>query len=512
MAKHNPKIVVLKEGKIGLPEAADEVLKAASIKRDHAQDSVSVMQSDYKPAELDVMSNPTFGYFTADLTDAEVVKLQESADVEEVVDDEVVFAFDPDVPAGGTMVRPEEDIGEDFDEALLEHDSEETRALQEELDQSLAAPMEEPSAEDIAHATQAAPSVTEDLIAIEHALVGMSQGFAPDVALPPGVWPSEMAPVVRGVLETLREQNRTPEQVSDEELGTLLRGRAAPAALAAGIDIILPNIRMIFANLAWRYSQGLHARVAIMDTGISRHIDLRPLGGVSFVPGVASWHDDHGHGTHVSGTAAAIFNGTGIVGVAPRSSLYAVKVLNRAGSGMKSWILNGLAWCYYRRMHVVNMSLGSNYHTHDPSKYDTLYERYGRILRSRGILIVAAAGNNYRKPVANPARCPSYMAVSAIDYQRRFASFSSIGPQVEICAPGVNILSTVPGNSYAMKSGTSMATPHVTGTAALRKSRFPSLSGDAIRWRIRNTALDLGTPGHDWFYGFGQVNAYRAVL
>lgn len=511
MAQHKPKIVVLKESKVGVPEAADEVLKAASIKREHSEESVSKMQSDYEPAELDVMANSTFGYFATGLTDSEVAKLQESDDVEEVVDDEEVFAFDPDVPAGGTMVRPEEDIGEDFDEALLEHDADEMRALEDELNPDLFIPTEEPGAEDIRLATELEPSLTEDDIAIEHALLDLSEGRGAEFPMPPGVWPAEMTPVVRSVLATLSEQNRTPDQVGDEELGALLRSSVAPAPVAAAADVILPNIRMIYAHYAWRYSTGARARMAVLDTGISPHLDLRIIGGVSYVPGVASWRDDHGHGTHVSGTAAALLNGRGIVGVAPRASLYAVKVLNRIGRGYKSWILNGLAWCYHRRMHVVNMSLGSNFHTHDPRQYDTLYERYGRILRSRGILIVAAAGNSYRRPVGNPARCPSYMAVSAIDYRRRFAGFSSIGPQVEICAPGVQILSTVPGNRYGRSSGTSMATPHVTGTAALVKSRNPSWHGDVIRHKLWRTALDLGTPGRDWFYGYGQVNAYRAV-
>jgi len=103
------------------------------------------------------------------------------------------------------------------------------------------------------------------------------------------------------------------------------------------------------------------------------------------------------------------------------------------------------------------------------------------------------------------------MAVAAIDSRRRRAYFSSYGPQVEIAAPGVNIISTIPGGRYGSKSGTSMAAPHVTGVAALVKRRHPSWHGDRIRVHLWRTALDLGVPGRDWLYGYGQVNAWRAV-
>jgi subtilisin len=233
---------------------------------------------------------------------------------------------------------------------------------------------------------------------------------------------------------------------------------------------------------------------------------------------VTSWSDDNGHGTHVAGTIAAIANRRGVVGVAPHARLYAVKVLkDLAGgfggraSGKLSWILNGLAWCYRNRMHIVNLSLGSGAATHNPGVYNIAYERIGQRLRRLGILCVASAGNDNHHPVGNPARCPSYMAVSAIDRQRRLASFSSVGPQVEICAPGVRVMSTFPRSNYKAMSGTSMAAPHVTGVAALVKRRRPTWHGDTIRVHLRRTAIDLGRPGRDWAYGYGQVHAWRAV-
>ena len=110
-----------------------------------------------------------------------------------------------------------------------------------------------------------------------------------------------------------------------------------------------------------------------------------------------------------------------------------------------SWILNGLMWCYRARMHVVNLSLGSRVTTHNPRVFNAAYEHVGRRLRSRGILLVAAAGNDHHRPVSNPARCPSYLAVSALDRRRRLTTFTNVGPQIELSAPGQGILSTFPG-------------------------------------------------------------------
>jgi subtilisin family serine protease len=321
--------------------------------------------------------------------------------------------------------------------------------------------------------------------------------------------------IIKCALETTSGQ---VVEVSDEKISEILGAHGASggsATVQAVRDYITCGLKIIYAPPAWRYSTGAGVRVAVVDTGIApRHPDLRVYGGASFVPGVTRWHDDHGHGTHVAGTIAATANGRGVIGVAPAARLYAVKVLNSRGSGRISGILNGLAWCLRYRMHVVNLSLGSEVTTHDPRVYSRAYETAARRLRRAGILPVAAAGNSGRgrRPfVGNPGRCPSFMAVGAVDCSRRRAPFSSYGPQVEICAPGVGTWSTVPPNRYGQKSGTSMACPHVAGVAALVKRRRPAWSGDAIRVHMRRTALDLGTPGRDWFYGYGQVRAWHAV-
>jgi subtilisin family serine protease len=506
-----PKIVLYKEDIDGRDFAT------VSVEAANVVDAFEVMMTDFVPEINDVPVNDEGKFFVANLTDSEAREMADKSEVEDVVDDIEVFALEQ------TPLDPME--GEDgFDDDLalgeLELDPEDIEALEE--DPYPEWNPEDPedillTPEEARLLTQLDPSVTEEDIELEHQLLegtleGVDEVSAERIWLPKIPIPREkLIKLVKCILKCMLEQGGKAEEMSDEDIEAMLRSAGAEEEVLRRRDIILPNIRQIYAPQAWRYSTGAGVRVAVVDTGIDpRHPDLRVYGGVSYVPGVTSWRDDHGHGTHCAGIIAASINGRGIVGVAPRARLYAVKVLNRRGSGMLSWILNGLMWCYRAGMHVVSLSLGSRERTHDPNVYNKAYEHVGRILRRRGILCIAAAGNDYHRPVGNPARCPSYMAVSAIDSRRRLATFTSVGPQVEICAPGVNILSTVPGG-YRRMSGTSMACPHVSGVAALVKSRRRTWHGDRIRVHMWKTAFDLGTPGRDWAFGYGQVNAFRAV-
>lgn len=282
------------------------------------------------------------------------------------------------------------------------------------------------------------------------------------------------------------------------------------------------NITMVRADRVWGRVTGRGVKVAVLDTGIDEnHPDLSVKGGVSMVPGNTSWDDDQGHGTHCAGIIGARNNPAGVVGVAPESDLYAVKVLNDRGSGYLSWILAGMGWAEQQRMDVASMSLGSN--VSSPDAACTLaYQRAAERLSRAGCITIAAAGNNGRDPVnpwvGNPARCAGFMAVAAVDRNKDLAAFSSRGPSslcslcgVEISAPGVSINSTVRGGGYGIKSGTSMACPHVAGAAALLKELHPTWSPSTIRARLRATADDLGVPGNDVEYGAGLLNCYRAV-
>ncbi|WP_374709330.1 S8 family peptidase [Desmospora profundinema] len=248
--------------------------------------------------------------------------------------------------------------------------------------------------------------------------------------------------------------------------------------------------------------RGQGVKVAVLDTGIDyNHEDLNVRGGASFVGG--NYMDRNGHGTHVAGTIAAVDNSIGVIGVAPDAELYAVKVLSDSGSGSYSGIAQGIEWAIDNGMDVINMSLGGS------SSSSVLQSAVQRAYNS-GIVVVAAAGNSGAgtDTVGYPAKYPEAIAVAAVDSNNQRASFSSTGPSVELSAPGVNVLSTIPRNRYSSYSGTSMASPHVAGVAVLVKSANPSLSNVQIREAMNATAIPLGASNQ---YGNGLVDAVAAV-
>lgn len=512
MAEKKPKIIIVKEDFTATQVAEESVSKV--VKSAEVMDAVDMMATDFEPDESTVLSNEEFSLVFASLTDVEANKLMGKAGVEAVEDDDWAYASqDLDEPDGegrfdDEFIEQDEEASLEIDEALSEFEF----LSEEDLD------LMTPSSEDAALAAQFESDFDEMEIDDNGEIVTLNEPAARQ-AEAAGIPRDKLLPLIRCVIScAIKETSGRVQDVSDEKIGELLASfslEGSSAAVRACRDYITCGLKIIYAPQTWRYSMGTGVRVAVVDTGITpRHPDLRVYGGASFVPGVPSWHDDHYHGTHVAGSIAALRNCRGVVGVAPRARLYAVKVLNRRGSGRTSWILNGLAWCYRHHMHVVNLSLGSGASTHDPRVYSRAYEAAGRRLRRRCILPIAAAGNSggTRSPyVGNPARCPSFMAVGAIDCRRRRAPFSSYGPQVEICAPGDKVWSTFPPNRYRQLSGTSMAAPHIAGVAALVKRRHPSWCGDRIRVHLMRTALDLGRPGRDWFYGNGQVRAFHAV-
>lgn len=257
---------------------------------------------------------------------------------------------------------------------------------------------------------------------------------------------------------------------------------------------------------AWSSTEGNGVRVAILDTGIDpNHSDLRVRGGVNTING-GDWVDRNGHGTHVAGTVAALQNSVGVVGMAPRADLYAVKVMSDNGSGTLSSLIAGIDWSVRNGMQVINMSLSTN--SDSPSLRSAVDRAY-----AAGVLLVAAAGNNGNADgsgdlVRFPARYDSVIAVAATDSQNRRASFSATGTALELAAPGVSISSTTPGNRYSTFSGTSMAAPHVAGTAALIWAANPSLTNNDIRRMLRDGASNLGRRDH---FGFGLVNVTRSL-
>lgn len=264
------------------------------------------------------------------------------------------------------------------------------------------------------------------------------------------------------------------------------------------------GVERVNAPAVWaREIEGVGIRVAIVDTGVGPHLDLpRPVDGITLVPRTNSWHDDEGHGTHVAGTIAALRNGEGVAGVAPRVNLLAVKVLDNTGRGPWDRIAAGITWAVNNGADVINLSLGG-------SDLSDEIRRALALARTRGVTVCAAAGNDYGGAVSYPARDPLCIAVASTTRQNRRAPHSNVGPEVDLAAPGQDILSTVRGNRYEEGwNGTSMATPHVAGVAALVLSR-QRLDPSSLQRRLMGNAFPLGSTNE---FGAGLVQADRAVL
>ncbi|XXY50917.1 S8 family serine peptidase [Sorangium sp. So ce269] len=254
---------------------------------------------------------------------------------------------------------------------------------------------------------------------------------------------------------------------------------------------------------------GRGIRVAILDTGIDlRHPDFRDrkVNTRSFVPGEGV-QDRRGHGMHTAGTACGPLTPfrQPRYGVASEAELYIGKVLSDAGSGTDGWILNGINWALASGCRVISMSLGA------PREPMEAYRQAGQRALDRGAIIIAAAGNESRRsqghiaPTGVPANSPTIFSVAAVDSRLRVADFSC-GGKVEIAAPGVDVHSAWPmPDAYNRISGTSMATPHVAGVAALMMQADPAASGMNIWNRLRSTARQLNAPASD--VGAGLVQA-----
>ena len=245
------------------------------------------------------------------------------------------------------------------------------------------------------------------------------------------------------------------------------------------------GVKRVNAAGAWGFTAGKGVKVAVVDTGINfTHPDLAPnyKGGWNAIISTASPMDDQGHGTHVSGTIAAVRDLKGVVGVAPEVDLYGVKVLDKNGSGQYSWVVAGIEWAVMNGMDVINMSLGGGSGTE-------ALKAIMKKSKEMGVAVVCAAGND-SGPVNFPAKYPEAIAVSASDSADKIASFSSRGPEIVVIAPGVNVYSTRKGGGYTTMSGTSMACPHTAGLAALAVGAGAKGS-DAVRAALKAAATPL---------------------
>jgi thermitase len=260
-------------------------------------------------------------------------------------------------------------------------------------------------------------------------------------------------------------------------------------------------------------------RIGVVDTGIDQaHPDLSGqtvacaqsrglLGVFAGTIEVGQCADDNDHGTHVAGTIAAkANNGTGVAGVAFNADLVICKALGGPlGTGSTADVANCINWVASQGVRVISMSLGGGDST---TLRNAVLAAWNN---GNGALVVAAAGNDGDATLNYPAAYAEVVSVAATDSADARASFSNANGDVEIAAPGVDILSTIRGGAYDSFSGTSMATPHVAGVAGVLRQLFPSESAAAIRSRLTTTVDDLGPAGRDSSFGFGRVNFCRAA-
>lgn len=282
------------------------------------------------------------------------------------------------------------------------------------------------------------------------------------------------------------------------------------------------NMKLIRADTVWPTGKfGTGVKVAVIDTGIASHPNLRTYGGQSFVAGVSSYEDDNGHGTHCAGIIAGKGRNN-VFGVAFGSHLYAVKALDRNGSGFTSAILAGINWCVQNRMNVISMSLGGK---RGP---DASYIRAIKTCHENNIIVVCASGNSFTStfPWVNaPANSftrgdefASPLAIASVDSNKLIASSSSRGGQVAdwnqvtISAPGVSVLSTYLNFGYAIMSGTSMACPHVAALAALIVESDRGISPTGVMAIIATSATPLGNASYpNEPYGYGLIDCANAL-
>jgi thermitase len=261
----------------------------------------------------------------------------------------------------------------------------------------------------------------------------------------------------------------------------------------------------IDAPAAWNKTLGNGVRVAVVDSGIDGdHPDLESKIALQkdLLDNDDVANDDVGHGTHVAGTiGAATNNGKGVAAVCPGCRLMVAKVGNLQGIEDAD-IAQGIYWSANNQASAINISIAG-------PEFSWALKHAVDYAWDHDVVVVAAAGNADTGAPYYPAAYGHVISVSATDQQNKKAPFSNYGSTVDVAAPGVEIFSTVPGG-YHTESGTSMASPHVAALAGLLAAN-KGLSAPEIRRRIQRSATDIGPEGNDRYYGWGLINANRAV-
>lgn len=268
------------------------------------------------------------------------------------------------------------------------------------------------------------------------------------------------------------------------------------------------GLTKIQAPQAWNITHSANSiKIAILDSGIdSSHIDLasKVVDKLNFTDSTTT-EDIYGHGTAVAGIAAAATNNsTGVSGVGYNASLMNVKVIGDNGAGSYSWIIQGIIWSADNGANVINLSMGGD--VDSPSLKQAVDYAW-----SKGVVIVVAAGNSGNSKPSYPAYYDNCIAVAATDQNDHLYSFSNYGSWVDVAAPG-SAFSTIPGNSYGSRAGTSMASPLVSGLAGLAFAVAQDTNGDGyrndeIRDAIQNGCDNIGVTN----IAGGRINAYKTL-
>ncbi|MBM4257637.1 MAG: peptidase S8 [Deltaproteobacteria bacterium] len=269
------------------------------------------------------------------------------------------------------------------------------------------------------------------------------------------------------------------------------------------------SLERIGASQAWeQLPNGAGTVVAVVDSGVDgRHPELQRhiLPGRNIIEQNDDTQDQHGHGTAIAGIiAASTNNAVGMSGICPTCQILPVRVLNDSGEGTYSHVIAGILWAADNRAQIVNLSLGS----YGFSRFLADAIEYAQ---HKGAVIVAAGGNEATQAPLYPGALPNVISVAATDIDDNLWVGSNYGEAIDIVAPGVRILSLDTHNNYLFATGSSFSAAQVSGVAALVRTKHPSLKNTQVAQILFQTADDLGGKGKDQFYGFGRINAARAL-
>jgi subtilisin family serine protease len=311
---------------------------------------------------------------------------------------------------------------------------------------------------------------------------------------------------MRGVVVHI-DKTKLKDLQLDSNIARVVEDKIVHASLSTSI----PQIGANLVHTSGITGQGV--KTCIVDTGVDdTHPALNPLiAQFDFVNNDSDATDDHGHGTHVAGIIAS--KDATFRGVATGSSLMAAKVLDSNGQGFFSDVISGIDWCVTNGADVINLSLGGDAFLGTCDSEPDAMAVNNAV--AAGVVVTAASGNDgWLDAISQPACASGAIAVGAIDDFDGRTEFSNEGPQLDVVAPGVDIVSLnapIRGGGFTSKTGTSMAAPHVAGLAALILDANPALTPVQVKSAIQNNALDLGDPGFDTIYGNGRIQASNSV-